>query len=204
MSLNTDNPHATITQPPRGKDMMSLALPHCVSKLPASGIDEDATPSMMSHALPHCVSELPASEIDEDATPSMMSHALPHCVSELPASGIDEDATLSREQGLTVTHSPSDTMGVAVAMDDEPKEFDTTIRAQASCTVARQSRKRKPDQGGSDKENKSPIRHPAAKRICREKTGTEWQTVLDIDKFGEEQRERSSFGENEGLYGRFR
>jgi hypothetical protein len=202
--------------------MMSLALPHCVSKLPASGIDEDATPSMMLHALPHCVSELPASEIDEDATPSMMSHALPHCVSELPASGIDEDATLSREQGLTVTHSPSDTMGVAVAMDDEPKEFDTTvsfcsycvpfcctdlndqIRAQASCTVARQSRKRKPDQGGSDKENKSPIRHPAAKRICREKTGTEWQTVLDIDKFGEEQRERSSFGENEGLYGRFR
>jgi hypothetical protein len=28
------------------------------------------------------------------------------------------------------------------------------------------------------------------KRICREKSGTEWQTVLDVVKFGEEQRSK--------------
>ncbi|KAG1894798.1 uncharacterized protein F5891DRAFT_1194783 [Suillus fuscotomentosus] len=31
---------------------------------------------------------------------------------------------------------------------------------------------------------------PAAKRICREKTGTDWQTVLDIIKHGEEQQQK--------------
>jgi hypothetical protein len=107
MSLNTDNPHVTITQPPQGKDMMSLALPYCVS-------------------------ELPTSRIDEDATPSMMSHALPRCVSKLPTSGINEDTTLSRKQGLTATHSPSDTI-VAVAMDDELKEFNTMVSVCSYC-----------------------------------------------------------------------
>jgi hypothetical protein len=161
MSLYTDNTHATTTQPPRVKDMMS--------------------------------------------------HALPHCVSELPASGVDEDAPPSREPGPTATHSPSDNMGAAVAMDDELRECDTMvsfcsyyvpfyctdlsdqIRVQASRTVTHQSRKRKQDQADSDKENISLTRHPAAKRICREKTGTEWQTVLDVVKFGEEQRERSGY-----------
>ncbi|KAG1792659.1 uncharacterized protein HD556DRAFT_1444336 [Suillus plorans] len=31
---------------------------------------------------------------------------------------------------------------------------------------------------------------PATKRICREKTGTDWQTVLDIIKHGEEQQKK--------------
>jgi hypothetical protein len=51
----------------------------------------------------------------------------------------------------------------------------------------------------SDKENISlnchgsftpAIRVVTGKRICREKTGTEWQTVLDVIKYGEEQRSR--------------
>jgi hypothetical protein len=51
----------------------------------------------------------------------------------------------------------------------------------------------------SDKENVSlnchgsftpAIRVVTGKRICREKTGTEWQTVLDVIKYGEEQRSR--------------
>lgn len=54
-----------------------------------------------------------------------------------------------------------------------------------------QSLKRKSDHidsdDNSDKEN-LPTTRPAVavKRICREKTGTEWQTVLDVVKFGEE------------------
>jgi hypothetical protein len=31
---------------------------------------------------------------------------------------------------------------------------------------------------------------PTVKRICREKTGTDWQTVLDVTAYGEEQRIR--------------
>lgn len=34
----------------------------------------------------------------------------------------------------------------------------------------------------SNKENGG----PAPKRICREKTGTDWQTVLDLVKYGQE------------------
>lgn len=44
------------------------------------------------------------------------------------------------------------------------------------------------DGDNSNKENILLTRPaPAAKRICREKTGTEWETVLDIVKFGEGQ-----------------
>ncbi|KAG1899037.1 uncharacterized protein F5891DRAFT_981433 [Suillus fuscotomentosus] len=73
----------------------------------------------------------------------------------------------------------------------------TLMRAQAFHTATRQSYKRKLDQiesdDNSDKENivLSPTRSaPAVKRIRREKTGTEWQTVLDVVKFGEEQRRK--------------
>jgi hypothetical protein len=30
------------------------------------------------------------------------------------------------------------------------------------------------------------------KRICREKTGTDWQTVLDINQYGEEIQNRQN------------
>lgn len=42
----------------------------------------------------------------------------------------------------------------------------------------------------SNKENMG----PAPKRICREKTGTEWQTVLDLAEYGQE-----SSGDGKGL-----
>jgi hypothetical protein len=32
------------------------------------------------------------------------------------------------------------------------------------------------------------VRRLNVKRICREKTGTDWQTVLDVIKYGEEQQ----------------
>lgn len=88
--------------------------------------------------------------------------------------------------------------------DLSDQTFETTeaivlLRAQASesrtptVTVWRpgQSLKRKSDHIDSDdnsnKEN-LPTTRPAVavKRIRREKTGTEWQTVLDVVKFGEE------------------
>jgi hypothetical protein len=48
----------------------------------------------------------------------------------------------------------------------------------------------------TDKENynentdSAPAVMVTVKRICREKTGTDWQTVLDITKYGEEQRRK--------------
>lgn len=71
-------------------------------------------------------------------------------------------------------------------------------QVQASCIASTPShdetRKRKIACVGVsdiDKENKSlnSSRH-GVKRICREKTGTDWQSVLDITKYGEEQRMR--------------
>jgi hypothetical protein len=56
-----------------------------------------------------------------------------------------------------------------------------------------QTRKRKV--GSIDNVNKENVlfpngRAPAIKRICREKTGTDWQTVLDVNAYNEEQRQR--------------
>jgi hypothetical protein len=76
-------------------------------------------------------------------------------------------------------------------------------RAQASeCIDTRETHKRKIACVGVDcdahKEDESPGHHgslstPAAiKRICREKTGTDWQTVLDIVNYSEERRSRQN------------
>ncbi|KAG2147495.1 hypothetical protein DEU56DRAFT_753361 [Suillus clintonianus] len=67
--------------------------------------------------------------------------------------------------------------------------------ARASCIATRQACKRKIDNHDgveTDKENITiSLSHtPAIKRICREKSGTDWQTVLDIDEYGEEQRRK--------------
>lgn len=72
-------------------------------------------------------------------------------------------------------------------------EVVTRAQASPSRTATCQSRKRKMDQANSDGDNSNKENilltrpAPAAKRICREKTGTEWETVLDIVKFGEGQ-----------------
>jgi hypothetical protein len=75
------------------------------------------------------------------------------------------------------------------------------VQARTSCTratAARQTRKRKiGDVDGNqdiDKENRDVLLKPAlvVKRVCREKTGTDWQTVLDIIKYSDEQREAST------------
>lgn len=92
---------------------------------------------------------------------------------------------------------------IVLMLSDQKSEADrvggeVVIQAQTSpsCTVTRQCQKRKIDQvdsdgSKSDKENVSLTRlAPTAKRIRREETGTEWGTVLDVIKFGEEQRRK--------------
>ncbi|KAG1822993.1 uncharacterized protein BJ212DRAFT_1477398 [Suillus subaureus] len=94
---------------------------------------------------------------------------------------------------------------------DSVESCKVIVRAQleASCTAAGttcQIRKRKIDKTVdtnlklphySDKENVllslSLDRTPVAtiKRIRREKTGTDWQTVLDVVKYGEEQQKKT-------------
>ncbi|KAG0704145.1 hypothetical protein DFH29DRAFT_997852 [Suillus ampliporus] len=81
-------------------------------------------------------------------------------------------------------------------------------QTQDSCiptSITRRTRKRTiecvaADSRNADKENVSLNCHygsltvtPATvtgKRICQEKTGTDWQTVLDVIKYGEEQQSR--------------
>ncbi|KAG1744075.1 uncharacterized protein EDB91DRAFT_1080883 [Suillus paluster] len=71
------------------------------------------------------------------------------------------------------------------------------VQAQDSHTASsgtRQTHKRKI--GGVDTVDKENVLFPngcgtpTIKRICREKTGTNWQTVLDVIAYGEEQRNR--------------
>ncbi|KAG1723494.1 hypothetical protein EDB19DRAFT_1834576 [Suillus lakei] len=69
------------------------------------------------------------------------------------------------------------------------------VQAQDSCTASSntcQTHKRKI--GGVDTVNKENILFlngiPATKHICREKTGTNWQTVLNVTVYGEEQQIR--------------
>ncbi|KAG1795210.1 uncharacterized protein HD556DRAFT_1440379 [Suillus plorans] len=77
--------------------------------------------------------------------------------------------------------------------------------AQDSCTAStsatsthRQTRKRKVALAGIDivdKENLNVFSNAtpvAIKRICREKTGTDWQTVLDVIAYGEERNRRQN------------
>ncbi|KAG2737656.1 hypothetical protein P692DRAFT_20761227 [Suillus brevipes Sb2] len=124
--------------------------------------------------------------------------------------------TMSHSESEAIMTRMTRRAAAAVAMKEEQnlKEsetgttFETTeaivlLRAQASesrtptVTVWRpgQSLKRKSDHIDSDdnsnKEN-LPTTRPAVavKRIRREKTGTEWQTVLDVVKFGEEDWQR--------------
>ncbi|KAG2124861.1 hypothetical protein DEU56DRAFT_744203 [Suillus clintonianus] len=129
---------------------------------------------------------------------------------EDPDSVPSMDTTLSQSQKIVIAallDKVSENQRVAAAMNDEQKESERkkadadrvggeVIRAQASRSTTRQSRKREIDQvDDSDKENVSPRptrSAPAAKRIRREKTGTEWETVLDVVKFGEEQRSRQN------------
>ncbi|KAG1799155.1 hypothetical protein EV424DRAFT_1352398 [Suillus variegatus] len=73
-----------------------------------------------------------------------------------------------------------------------------TLRVKASPAVnVRLTTKRGVDCANlphSNKENGG----PAPKRICREKTGTDWQTVLDLVKYGQE---RDGDGKGSGLNG---
>ncbi|KAG1873419.1 hypothetical protein C8R48DRAFT_769858 [Suillus tomentosus] len=65
------------------------------------------------------------------------------------------------------------------------------VQASQSTAGARQTRKRSisdADSRDSGQENKYPNPARVVKRICREKTGTDWQSVFDIVKYGEEQR----------------
>ncbi|KAG1729885.1 hypothetical protein EDD22DRAFT_853051 [Suillus occidentalis] len=87
-------------------------------------------------------------------------------------------------------------MGKAKAETSGPNFRLRVVEQEDSCIAAgsdtRQPRKRKV--GGIDNVNKEnvlfPNGTPAIKRICREKTGTDWQTVLDVNAYSEEQRQR--------------
>ncbi|KAG1763133.1 hypothetical protein EV702DRAFT_1205805 [Suillus placidus] len=102
------------------------------------------------------------------------------------------------EQSQTVKQlSNDDIAGVRIGQPDEQKENIIVqseagrvgaVRARAfGTTWARQTCKRKIE---DDKVSPNPAPVVARKRICREKTGTDWQTVLDITEYGEE-RSRS-------------
>jgi hypothetical protein len=82
-------------------------------------------------------------------------------------------------------------------------EVVAPLEAQNPCTASttlHQTRKRKiacalTGAGTVDKENLVVFSNDipvATKRICREKTGTDWQTVLDVIAYGEERNRRQT------------
>ncbi|KAG1730222.1 hypothetical protein EDD22DRAFT_853027 [Suillus occidentalis] len=104
-------------------------------------------------------------------------------LSKLPSESIVAQA-LKSEVGPRGRH---------VVLQARASEFRTSIVAAAT----HQTRKRKIDSCDgvdADKENiKISLSHasaPTIKRICREKTGTEWQTVLDVVEYDKEQQRK--------------
>ncbi|KAG2119240.1 hypothetical protein BD769DRAFT_1672085 [Suillus cothurnatus] len=102
---------------------------------------------------------------------------------------------------LTVTELDEQKESESIKPEPDQLGSEAMVQARTSCTratAARQTHKRKiGDVDGNqdiDKENRDVLLKPAlvVKRICWEKTGTDWQTVLDIIKYGDEQREAST------------
>ncbi|KAG1857866.1 hypothetical protein C8R48DRAFT_674414 [Suillus tomentosus] len=108
---------------------------------------------------------------------------------------------------VTPTVMEPDERKESESMKTEPNQSGGEVIVQTSISRtwvnAHQTRKRKiGDADGNedtDKENcdVTPKSALVVKRICREKTGTDWQTVLDIIKYGDEQREKRKFDDKE-------
>ncbi|KAG1722745.1 hypothetical protein EDD22DRAFT_854095 [Suillus occidentalis] len=139
----------------------------------------------------------------------MMAHVQSHRKPEISVSGsgsiLPEGLGMigpAESEKMANCHGCTDGLSdQKVAKTDHVVGDEAVIRAQASprrtSNATCRSRKRKIDQvassgDNSDKENMMPLTcpAPAMKRICREKTGTEWQSVLDIVKFSEELKGR--------------
>ncbi|KAG2740264.1 hypothetical protein P692DRAFT_20823022 [Suillus brevipes Sb2] len=81
----------------------------------------------------------------------------------------------------------------ALSMKQEVSARD--CRAQTSCTTSRPTYKRKFDSHDGVDTNKEHIKTSqdhtrTIKRICREKSGTDWQSVFDVIEYGKEQQRR--------------
>lgn len=86
------------------------------------------------------------------------------------------------------------------------KVVNTRAQLEAcGCSDTRETRKRKiactisTDRDAHEDSENQPLNHHGSldtpitiKRICREKTGTDWQTVLDLVKYGEERQSRQN------------
>lgn len=210
LAMSTNNPHATTTQPSWLEDVMAHVQPHHMPEFSefASGKDasvfwESGSIVTDSFAPPtdHPIQVLPApSPLGEFQThPSSKSPTgrSPDAQPESVLGAVDDSLPPSRTRYGGPVLTGEYLAGVTVMNEYKSPGGEVVVRGQTSCTATRQSRKRKPDQVVSDdnsnKENMSSTRPaPAAKRIRREKTGTEWQTVFDGVKFGEEQQRKEN------------
>ncbi|KAG2370327.1 hypothetical protein BDR07DRAFT_1476323 [Suillus spraguei] len=176
MSSYTNNPHATNTQLSWIEDMIAHVQPHHMSEFSVSGSGEDTSVFW----------ELGLTVPDPFATHSPSDTILLEGLPLDTISGWKETGRMKAEADHHV--------GGEVVI----------LRAQASpaATSTPQSQKRKLEQvdshGDSNKEHvvseslSCPAPAATWKRICREKTGTEWEMVLDVVKFGEELRSKQN------------
>ncbi|KAG2086690.1 hypothetical protein BD769DRAFT_1681103 [Suillus cothurnatus] len=109
-----------------------------------------------------------------------------------------------RKQSKTLKQITHDNIvGVRIGQAEEGKE-NKSMQAEAGCvcgvirartcrtTSAGQPCKRKiKDADAEDDTDREYLDKPAPKRIRRERTGTEWQTVVNIMKWGEQRGEQS-------------
>ncbi|KAG1865131.1 hypothetical protein C8R48DRAFT_672419 [Suillus tomentosus] len=98
------------------------------------------------------------------------------------------------EQSQTLKQMSNDNVvGVRNGQAEKRKE-DKSMQAEAD----RLCKRKFEDADAEDNTDQGNIDKPAPKRICREKTGTDWQTVLDIIKYGEQRSEQNQMeGRNE-------
>ncbi|KAG2744766.1 hypothetical protein P692DRAFT_20877487 [Suillus brevipes Sb2] len=106
------------------------------------------------------------------------------------------ESLADQSQSSPTTSTDSSWHTSEISENHRPTATRTIIKIDLASCEARASatyrtRKRKIDDDDEHNANKENIslsrRTPAIKRICREKTGTEWQSVLDINKYIEEQ-----------------
>ncbi|KAG1870408.1 hypothetical protein C8R48DRAFT_670783 [Suillus tomentosus] len=214
MCHNTHSPtRATSTLPSWVSDMMAHVVPDRVAEFSISGTGDDVSVFWepdLSYTDPFV---LPASSFQPPSGQNLEFPILPSPVPDAKSSKLGTDALLpshasrARHGGTALEHliRVIDAMQNAERKGSEGKKAEAD-RVHGELVVRAQdihnTRKRNLDDVDIDpnneckKEDTSPNHAPkqlsphhgvpCTKRICREKTGTEWQTVLDVIKHGEE------------------
>ncbi|KAG1730433.1 hypothetical protein EDD22DRAFT_853004 [Suillus occidentalis] len=219
----------TITQPSGFEDMMAHVQADCVSEFSTSGSGDNVsaflkpellsfTDSFKPHSLTDTIISIPSSVENFLTLPSSLtnspsaqplarvgdtdtSHEVESSVSTTTVPSNKEKWSRTRHRGAPLEQlqtleqlSGDSIVYVRIEQRDEQRE-----RKSITCKRKFEADNVKHD---TEQENLNNPLNPApvrGKRIRREKTGTEWQTVLDITTYYEQQSGQSKMGDTKGV-----